>query len=606
MADNTARIPKSNAGVLKYLLKGSLFLFILGILANAVFTFLSTLTPQVISFAINYVISDDPVPPEYGKIVSLAGGIENLKNNMWILAVVLGVIAVLSALFHFSGLYLNAQATQKFMQRTRNGLFTHVQRLPLSTLSAHRTGDIIQRCTSDVQTVSNFVSNQLVSLFRIVILIIFSLTFMFLMNVKLALIAGAFIPVFIVWGYIFQRLARKHFRKCDEEEGVLSNIAQENFTGARVIRAFGREKSERDKFETQNVYYTGLWLKILRKLTAYWTANNLVAGLQGILIVVTGTVFCIKGELSTGDFVAFISYNVMLMTPVRELGRIISRMSATRVSLSRISEVLCAGEEEYGTEEILSGGIEFKDVNFSYEEGKPVLSGINFTVAEGTTLGIVGSAGSGKSTLAMLLAKLYPLSGGDILIGGKSFSDISISTLRSNIGLILQDGYIYSATVGENIAITDENADKEKITEYARLACVDGNIEGFANGYDTVVGERGVTLSGGQKQRIAIARTLMRRTPYIIFDDSLSAVDSETDAEIRSNLKEHCAGSTVIIISHRITTVMHADKIIVLDGGKIAEEGTHTELLEKQGIYSRIYDIQLSLPEELSKEAENG
>lgn len=296
----------------------------------------------------------------------------------------------------------------------------------------------------------------------------------------------------------------------------------------------------------------------------------------------------------------------MLMGPVRELGRIISNMSKAGVSLGRIAEILNAEEEDYGEEAALSGDIELKDVSFSYEDGKPVLKDVSVKIPQGTTLGIIGASGSGKSTLVQLLVKLMPLSGGDIIIGGKSFKDIPLATLRSNIGLVLQESYIYTRTVGENIAIAADGASQENIEGAARCACVDENIRGFANGYDTVVGERGVTLSGGQKQRVAIARTLMRKTPYIVFDDSLSAVDSETDFSIRANLKERNAGATTIIISHRITTVMHADNIIVLDGGKITERGTHAELLAAGGLYKRIYEVQLSLPDELKEEVRNG
>ena len=596
----------SNAGTLKYLLKGSAFLFILSIITSAVFTFLSALSPQVISFALNFVIGNDALPEKYDWLAAALGGLDFLKSNMWLLAVLIAGIALLAAVFHYLRMYVNTRATQKFMRRMRNCLFSHVQRLPLSWHTEHRTGDIIQRCTSDADTICNFVSNQLINLFRIVILIAFSLTFMFMMNVKLALIAAVFVPVFILSGYAFHRYARRHFKKCDEEEGVLSTLAQENFTGVRVVRAFGKERYERDKFETQNVYYTGLWLKILNKMAVYWTVNNFVAAAQGMLMVVVGTVFCVNGELNAGDLVAFITYNVMLMGPVRELGRIISNMSKAGVSLGRIGEVLNAEEEVYGEALPLSGDIELKNVSFAYDEGKPVLSDISLKIPQGTTLGIIGASGSGKSTLVQLLVKLMPLSDGEILIGGRNYRDVPISALRKSIGLILQESYIYTRTVGENIAIAAGDCPQEKIEEAAAQACVDDNIKGFANGYDTVVGERGVTLSGGQKQRVAIARTLMRKTPYLIFDDSLSAVDSETDAAIRANLKKVNRGATVIIISHRITTVMHADNIVVLDGGKIKESGTHEQLLNAGGLYKKIYDVQLSLPEELKGEVENG
>ena len=589
----------SKAGTLFYLLRGSTSVFIASIVASALVTVFSLLVPEIISFTVDSVIKNDPVPDSYANLVSAVGGVEYLKENLWVIALILIGCALFTAIFTYGRVYLNTLANQIFMRRTRDKLFSHLQRLPLRWHIQHRTGDIIQRCTSDADTISNFVSGQLISLFRIVLLMVFSLIFMFTMNVKLALIAAAFIPIIIGYSLFFHTRAKKYFKKCDEEEGVLSTIAQENFTGVRVVRAFGRERYERDRFEKQNTYYTGLWTKTLRFLAAFWSSSDCLATLQGLSIVIAGTVFCVRGSLSTGDLLAFIMYNTMLMGPVRQLGRIISNMSKAGVSLGRIGEILNGVEEEYGDRELLSGDIEFRNVSFEYEEGKPVLKDVSFSIPEGSVFGILGGTGSGKSTLTYLLDGLYAPTNGEIYIGGKPISEISPATLRSNIGLMLQEGYIYSGTIGENIALAVDNATQADIEGAAKEACVNENIEGFANGYDTVVGERGVTLSGGQKQRVGIARTLLRNTPYLIFDDSLSAVDSETDAAIRANLNEKFKGATVIIISHRINTVMHADNIIVLDGGKIAESGNNAQLLERDGIYKKIYDLQFQLPEEL-------
>lgn len=593
------------SGALWYLLKGSVLLFAVSIAASLVVTFFNMLVPEVISFTIDNVIGNEKVPAEYAGIILPLGGIENLKQNIWIIAVLLMAIALICAAFTYIRIYFNTRANQTFLCRTRDKLFSHIQRLPLSWHNAHRTGDIIQRCTSDVDVISNFVSTQLITLFRIIILIIFSLVFMFMKNVKLAAIASAFIPLFLAYSLFFYAKARKSFKKCDEEEGVLSAIAQENFTGARVVRAFGKEKYEREKFEKQNIYYTGLWVKIEKFLALFWSSNQLIALLQGLLIVAVGTFFCVNGELSAGDLVAFISYNTMLMGPVRQLGRIISNMSKAGVSLVRIAEILNAEEEDAGEEGELSGGIEFKNVSFCYEDGKPVLENVSFKIPQGTTLGVIGGTGSGKSSLTLLLDGLYSATGGEILIGGKNINDISLATLRKNIGLILQESYVYSRTVGENIAVAADGADAEKIESVAKSACVDENIKNFAKGYETIVGERGVTLSGGQKQRVTIARTLLRETPYLVFDDCLSAVDAQTDAEIRANLEEKFKNATVMIIAHRISTVIHADNIIVLDGGKMAESGTAAELLKRGGIFKKLYDLQTALPEELKGEAEN-
>ena len=601
MKDVYPRRKLSKTGTLFYLLRGSGGVFAASILASAIVTVFSLLVPEIINLTVDSVLGSEPVSDSYQGIVSSLGGVEYLKNNLWIIALALLACALLTALFTYCRAFLNTYANQIFMRRTRDRLFSHLQRLPLSWHIRHRTGDIIQRCTSDADTISNFVSGQLLSLFRILLLMIFSLVFMFMKNVKLAAIASAFIPLILGYSFFFHSRARKRFKKCDEEEGVLSTIAQENFTGVRVVRAFGRERYERDRFEKQNVYYTGLWTKTLRFLATFWSTSDCLASVQGLCIVVAGTVFCVNGSLTTGALIAFIFYNTMLSWPVRQLGRIISNMSKAGVSLGRIAEILNGEEEVYGEKLPLSGDVEFKDVSFEYEEGKPVLKDISFRIPEGSVVGILGGTGSGKSTLTYLLDGLYAPTKGEIYFGGKPISEISPATLRSNIGLMLQEGYVYSGTVGENIALAVDNATEEEIKNSAKMACVDGNIEGFANGYETVVGERGVTLSGGQKQRVCIARTLLRNTPYLIFDDSLSAVDSDTDAAIRKNLNEKFKGATVIIISHRINTVMHADNSLVLDGGKSAESGTHAQLLEKGGIYRRIYDMQFELPEELKE-----
>ena len=596
----------TKAGILGYFLKGCYLLFGASIFSSIVTTFLNVVLPQIISFTIDSVIDDQEPSSVFAYFAGLFGGVEYLKRNIWILAVVIICIALVMALFQYCVTYFNQRANQSLMRRMRNCLFSHIQRLPLRWHIEHQTGDIIQRCTSDADAISNFISNQLVYLFRIIIIVVLSLTFMFITNLKLALIAAAFIPVLIGSSLVVYSRARKSFKKCDEEEGVLSTIAQENLTGVRVVRAFGRERYERDKFEKQNVYYTGLWVKILRFMSVYWTANDLLAALQCMVLIIVGSLFCINGEMSAGELVAFISYNTLLMGPVRQLGRIISNMSRAGVSIARIGEIMNADEEDYGEAGPLSGDIEFKNVGFSYEEGKSVLHDVSFKVPQGSTLGVLGSTGSGKSTLMYLLDRLYPVTEGTITIGGKDINDIPPATIRSNIGLVLQEGYLYTGTIAENISVAGDDISQKEVEHAAEAACVDENIRSFAQGYDTVVGERGVTLSGGQKQRVSIARTLVRKTPILIFDDSLSAVDSDTDAAIRARLANEFGGATVILISHRITTVMHADNIIVMENGTIAEQGTNHELLQQNGIYRQIYDMQMSLPDELKKEVGYG
>ena len=384
---------------------------------------------------------------------------------------------------------------------------------------------------------------------------------------------------------------------------------QENATGVRVVRAFGREQFEMERFDEKNKAFASLWIRLGTLSGLYWGIGDLITGLQVVAVSIFGVAQAVNGAISVGEFIAFAAYNSTLVWPIRGLGRILSDMSKAGVSFERVDYIIRSREEAYGEEADgkeadgkeagMSGGrydISFQHVTFGYEEGKEVLRDISFTVPQGRTFGVLGGTGSGKSTIIQLLSRLYELEdkGGCIYIGSRKIQDIPIEELRRNIGMVLQEPFLYSRSIRENIAASVPDATMEEIRHAARIACVDEAIMGFPDGYETLVGERGVTLSGGQKQRIAIARMLLRRTPIMIFDDSLSAVDSQTDYEIRRALKEHMREATVILISHRVTSLMGADEIMVLSQGRIEECGTHEELIQRNGIYRRIYEIQMS------------
>ena len=374
-------------------------------------------------------------------------------------------------------------------------------------------------------------------------------------------------------------------------------MAQENLTGVRVVRAFGREKAEMDRFTRQNDHYTGLWVHMARIMSRFWCISDIFSGIQVMLVVIFGAYFCIHGSLTEGEYIAFISYNSMLVWPIRQLGRMISEMSKAGVSIDRVAYIMHSPVETDDPDAVdapMDGDICFEHVRFAYENSPELLHDIHFTMKAGTTLGILGGTGSGKSTLMLLLDKLYLLeeSGGRITIGGTDIRKIRTQHLRKNIGMVLQEPFLFSRTIAENIGITSPEVDLNAIRAAAEAAALDDTIMSFAQGYETMVGERGVTLSGGQKQRSAIARMLTQEMPIMIFDESLSAVDTQTDARIRLALSQKFGKASVILISHRITTLSAADKIIVLDRDRIVEEGTHEELKTGGGIYQRIYDTQ--------------
>ena len=558
-------------------------------------TALNSLTPQIFRFTIDSVLGGNEYP--------------YLSSHLWIMGLILAGVALLSGAAMFVSRYCTAKAGENFAKNMRDTLFAHVQKLPMSWHDKHQTGDIIQRCTSDVEVIRNFVVTQLLEVFRTIFLVAASFGMMVAMNVKLSMIVLAFVPLVVIYSAVFYRLIARRFTDADEAEGELSTVVQENATGVRVVRAFGREKYEMDRFLEKNNAFAKLWIRLGTLSGLYWGVGDLITGLQVVTIIVLGAVEAVQGNISVGEFIAFASYNTTLVWPVRGLGRILSDMSKAGVSFDRVDYILGSEEEAYEkTSEINKASqekrtasmqkwdIEFQNVSFQYEDGKQVLSDVSFTVPEGTVFGILGGTGSGKSTIVQLLTRLYELDGqnGKITVGGKQIKEIPLEELRKNIGMVLQEPFLYSRTIRENIAASRPEASMEEIREAARIACVDEAIMSFPDGYETLVGERGVTLSGGQRQRVAIARMLLQKAPIMIFDDSLSAVDSETDQKIRKALKEHMKGSTVILISHRITTLMGASQILVLNQGKTEEMGTHQELIEKNGIYRQIYEIQMS------------
>ena len=602
---NTRAEKAYNRQLLWRFLRGSKLYFLISMVAAAVAALADMVTPQIVRVAVDNAIGGKAanLPGFAMRLAERAGGFRYLGEHIWIMAAAILIVAVVKVAAQYAFRVCNTKGAERLTKTMRDSLFGHIERLPYSWHAKNRTGDIIQRCTSDIDTLKGFISEQMTSIFRIVVLLVLSMWFMLSMNVKLTLIAMIPVPYIILRSFYFHRKIGAAFLDCDENEGKLSAMAQENLTGVRVVRAFGREKYERDHFEAQNEYYTSLWMKLAKPMAQFWSVGDVLSGTQIMLIVIFGSVLCIWGEMTAGEYIAFLSYGAIMTWPVRMLGRMISEMSKAGVSMDRIAYIMRAEEEkEHGKalQAPMDGEIRFEHVSFAYDGGSEVLHDICCTIPAGTTLGILGGTGSGKSTMMLLLDKLYdiPEGCGRITIGGVDIRDIETAHLRRNIGMVLQEPYLFSRTIAENIAITDSTMTTERIRDAARAACLDDTVLGFTKGYDTFVGERGVTLSGGQKQRAAIARTLTQDTPILIFDDSLSAVDTETDAKIRAALEQRFGSAAIILISHRITTLSKADRIIVLERGRIIEQGTHETLKNAGGVYQKICEIQSSSGEE--------
>ena len=601
---NTGDRFPTRISLILYFLKGSRAYFMMAVACSMLVSLFDMINPKIIQYTVDSIIGEAPSHPDGigARLVKAAGGADYLQAHLWLVGCVVIAVALCGAMFRYNAQILNAKGAETLVQRMRNRLFEHIMHLPFTWHSENHTGDIIQRCTSDVETIKRFLSEQLVSLFRIVILISLGIAFMWGILPRLTLASLAFLPVIVLYSLLFHSRIGDAFEKADTQEGRLSAIAQENLTGVRVVRAFGREVYERERFEKQNTIYTVMWVRLMQLLSRFWATSDLISGLQIMVVTVLGAAFCVRGWMTAGEYIAFVSYNAMLTWPVRMLGRVISELSKAGISIDRIRYIMNSKVEQDRPGAVeprldVPGALDiaFEHVTFSYEKGGPkILDDVSFRIEQGTTVGILGGTGSGKSTLLYLLDRLYdlPEDCGRITIGGIDIRDIKASWLRENIGMVLQEPFLFSRSLAENIKIARPAADLKQIRAAAKTASLDDTIEGFTEGYETFVGERGVTLSGGQKQRTAIAQMLIRKSPVMVFDDSLSAVDAETDARIRHGLQESTASSTVILIAHRITTLMQADNIIVLDHGHIAEQGSHQELMETGGIYRRIFDLQ--------------
>jgi ATP-binding cassette, subfamily B, bacterial len=518
-------------------------------------------------------------------------------------------LALFEGGFSFMSGRLAAYTAESVARRVRDFLFDHLQRLSFTYHGETPTGELIERCTSDVDAVRRFFSDQAIGAGRIVLLFVINFIAILSLNVPLGLVSIIVIPFILIVSVWFFKKVTTAYEKYQEQEAVLSTTLQENLTGVRVVKAFARQEYEKGKFEKDNweKFLRGKILLLLHSL--FWPLSDIVLSLQMLGGFIFAAFLAIDGTITVGTYVAYVGLVIWLIWPIRNLGRLIVQTSTGLVSYGRLMDMVKQEQEPLAEGKVhpdspVKGELVFDKVCFEYEKDQPVLKDISFSLKPGQVVALIGSTGSGKTTLVNLLPRFYDYTGGSLKLDGVELTDYPREYLRRQIGIVEQEPFLFSRSIRENISYgLGHDVSDEEIERAARAAAVHEVILGFPDGYKTLVGEKGVTLSGGQKQRVTIARTLLKNPRILILDDSTSSVDTETEADIRQALNDLMENRTTFIIAHRIQSVMNADLILVLDKGEIVQAGKHEELvIQEDGIYRKIYDIQTRVDEELQSE----
>ena len=573
--------------------------FLWALIATIMMVIIGFLTPLLLSEIVDSILGSEPftMPDFLMNPINALGGRDFLRQNLWIPALALILMNVVNGVFTFIKGRSSAIASENIARKLRNDLYRHLQHLPFAYHVKAQAGELIQRCTSDVDTIRRFLAVQVMEVVNTVLMVVIAMSILLPRSVPITLYSLILVPPLFCFATWFFKMVHKSFEVADEADGVLNAVLQENLSGVRVVRAFGQQEREVEKFDRVNNDLRKKNLRLNELLAIYWGGGDAISMTQTLLTLVVCIIYACNGWITVGTLIVFTSTLGMLLFPIRQLGRTLSDAGKAMVSMKRVQAILheeAEPDEPNALKPDLHGDIVFDHVSFAYpDDNVPVLRDVSFTIPAGKTAAVLGGTGSGKSTMMYLLQRLYTPTNGKITIGGVDIRNIALSHLRGNIGIVLQEPFLFSKSFKDTISDGSNRHDIESVRKYARLAVIDDTIDRFAEGYDTQIGERGVTISGGQKQRVAIARMLMQNTPIKIFDDSLSAVDMETDAKIRESINKNVRGTT-ILIAHRITTIMNADQIIVMDKGRIVQRGTHETLSKEDGIYKRIYDTQRS------------
>ena len=488
-----------------------------------------------------------------------------------------------------------AAAAEGMARRLRDTLMNHLNHLPIAFHHQADTGDLIQRCTSDIETFRVFVSGQIIEIGRAVLMLLIVTPILLSLDVTMTGVALITMPLLLLSAVLFFNRVKAMFLEVDEAEASLTTVLQENLTGIRVVRAFARQDFEAEKFGRANAKFRDQNQRLMRFLGFYYGASDIVCLGQVGLILFVGAHWVLADAMTIGTLFAFITYEGMIVWPIRHMGRVLTDSGKAVVALKRMAEILSEPEEsnlEHALTAPLSGQIKLDSVTFHHPNNPPVFSNLSLTVSAGETVALVGAPGAGKSTLIQLLLRLYDPQQGTLWVDDFDLGQLSRKSVRAQMGVVLQESFLFAGSIADNLRIGQTHASLADMTEAVTTANLLGTIQALPNGFDALVGERGVTLSGGQRQRLAIARALLKDPAILILDDALSAVDTDTESLILGNLRRVRANRTTLIVAHRLSTVMHADRIVVLADGEVAQIGNHASLSQTPGIYRKLCELQ--------------
>lgn len=590
------------------LTRGERARFLAAIVALTIGTSLFYLSPQIVRIAIDGVLDGTTQQPAWiSRILQSIDATQHPRRALILAAAAVVSITLVGGFFMYLKGRWNTLAAESIIRNLRRRLYDHLQHLPVAYHDKSQTGDQVQRCTSDVDTVRMLFTSQAAEIARAGILLAVGIPVMFWMDWVLALVAISLLPIITAFSIVFFGKVRGSFKRMDDAEGAMTATLQENLTGIRVVRAFARQEFECTRFAAKNRTHRDLHTRLFWVMAWYWASSDLMTFAQSALVLFTGGWRVANGAMSVGTLVAFISCVQLYLWPVRQMGRVLTELGKATVSMGRIQEIIDAtpeadtGQSPANLPARVTGEIVIENVTLSHGE-KRVLDGISLHISAGQTVAIVGPSGSGKSSLIHLLLRFHEYEQGRILLDGMEIRSLPRKYVREQFGVVMQEPFLYSKTLRDNIRLGRFSATDPEIVESAIISNIHESIEGFDRKYETLVGERGVTLSGGQRQRVAIARAILRDAPILVLDDALSAVDTQTETFILDALNERRGRHTTIVIAHRLSTLMHADQIAVLEQGRVTQLGTHAELIKQDGLYGQLWQIQTALEEDLSRE----